>query len=334
MNPARSLSNVDLTPAEGEMFAPPTQVKVGMNDHNAMVFPDTVNTGSYHAYDSSQPYPQAPKQPTATNKPIEISSQLTLTSVTASWAIENRAALESTLRKTLSLRNDEEIVITSISKIGRKLSEEEKRKLQSSGVKVDFVIGLTDASRAQSSRASLTSLASGAAAITNKFVTQLDSELVGRGKQPVRLSASDMTFTQPEQVQSTVAWQASNPSSVSAGQQSSTLYQANGNNGQYYSQHGASMGQAPAAPSSTTVVESKSSGSNTILLAVGGTFLLGMLLFLVYNKGKSGPPQPYTANHVQAGDQQVPDVYASKVAQLDQDWANEDAYAGMQQSNW
>jgi hypothetical protein len=337
MNPARSLSNVDLTPAEGEMFAPPTQVKVGMNDHNAMVFPDTVNTGSYHHYDSSQPYPDAPKRPTATSKPIEIASQLTLTSVTAAWAIENRAALESTLRKTLALRNDEEIVITSISKVGRKLSEKQdkSRQLQSSGVKVDFVVGLTDASRAQASRASLTSLASGGQAITNKFVTQLDSELVGRGKQPVRLSAADMAFTQPEQTAQSTVWQASNPNAVS--QQSSggsTLYQANQYQGQYSHQYQpGSMGQHSQPQSSSTVVESKSSSSNTMLLALGGALLLAMLAFLVYNKGKSSPEMHYEAN--QAGhNEQVPDVYASKVAQLDQDWANGDAGYGVQQANW
>merc|ERR1719453_1774261 len=46
----RQLANVDLTPAEGEMFSPPTQLRVGPNDHNALVFPDTVPTGQSMAF--------------------------------------------------------------------------------------------------------------------------------------------------------------------------------------------------------------------------------------------------------------------------------------------
>ena len=38
----RELQDVDLSPAEGEMYAPPVQIKIGRNDVNALTFPDTV----------------------------------------------------------------------------------------------------------------------------------------------------------------------------------------------------------------------------------------------------------------------------------------------------
>ena len=40
--PRRGLGDVDLTPAEGEMYAPPVQAKVGFRDRLALVFPDVV----------------------------------------------------------------------------------------------------------------------------------------------------------------------------------------------------------------------------------------------------------------------------------------------------
>jgi len=167
----------------------------------------------------------------------------------------------------------------------------------------------------------LKSLASGGAASITKFATFLDSDLVNRGQPPVRLEASDMAFTQPKQTETTL-WSAS----LSGQQQSgNNMYNTNMNNQQQ------SLGSIPSGPTTTTVVESKSSSGNTLLLAMGGTLLLGMLLFLVYNKGKAENKNgQMAASNVQ---QEVPDVYASKVAQLDSDWTNNDAY-GMEQANW
>jgi hypothetical protein len=321
-NPARSLSNVDLSPAEGEMFAPPTQVKVGMNDHNALVFPDTQNTGSYGAGAAA---PASSKPKGATSKPIEIASQLTLTSITASWAVENRNALEATLRDTLSLRADEELVITSISKIGRQLAEDETRKLQAAqGVRIDFTVGVQDPARALQSKTALKNLSSGNESVIRKFSQQLDQELQQRGKAPVNLPISSMSFAQPEQreVQLWSNNRASSPQTNNYGQNTAA-----------YNPYG-SQAQNPAQTHTTV---KKSSSSSTILLAMGGIAIVGLLFFLAYNKGKAASGQAGNGHMAHHGAHQmqapVEDAYASKVASMDADWMNQSPEE-TGQANW
>ena len=82
-------SQPDLSPIEGEMFAPPTKVQVSKFDTNALSFASTqfapVTSGNIAIATSSNSAPTA--QPSSTVKPIQISSEITLP-LTAAWAVD------------------------------------------------------------------------------------------------------------------------------------------------------------------------------------------------------------------------------------------------------
>ena len=99
----------------------------------------------------------------------------------------------------MGLTQSEELVITSISKLGRQLSE--GRNLQSGGVKIDFVIGVSDSARASITQSKVTQLASGSPALAMQFSQTLDSQLQQRGQPPARIPANAMAFSAPVQEQ-------------------------------------------------------------------------------------------------------------------------------------
>merc|ERR1712072_1368114 len=111
-------------------------------------------------------------------------------------------SLASTLRGTLQLRADEELIILSIS-AARRLQE--GRSLQAGGVKVDFVIGLKDAQRAATAEAKVELMATGNTAFMTNFVRLLDTELTARGKAPAALDVSSIGFAQPVKTQGSAA---------------------------------------------------------------------------------------------------------------------------------
>merc|ERR1719421_1037694 len=110
--------NVDLSPGEGEMFSPPVSLRVAPNDVNALVFPDQVPAFQpYQPFQGTQDLGSATQNNAPpTTKPIMVKSNLVLSSVTASWAIQNREAVTETLRTTMGLSPSEDLVITSISR--------------------------------------------------------------------------------------------------------------------------------------------------------------------------------------------------------------------------
>jgi hypothetical protein len=337
-NPARQLGGTDLSPAEGEMFAPPTQVKVGMNDHNAMVFPDTVNTGTYHTYESGGS-PSHDNRPSTTS-PIEIASQMTLSSVTASWAIENRAALQATLRDTLQLQAGEELVITGITKINRRhlstlvsRSSKTERKLQSGGVRIDFTVGVKNQSRAFSSKSMLSQLASGSSSIVSKFTQSLDTQLERRGAAPIGLDSSSLTFAAPEQKEIQL-WSSSRGGS-SAGSMAANTPMMNQRPMSSSQNYQSSQQQNMGGQTKTTTIQESSDSSSSLVYVMIGVFAITVLMVIAYNSGKKnnmnsekGTPMPFTAQNMATN---APDAYASKVAAMDAQWASN---AGMQHSAW
>jgi hypothetical protein len=99
------------------------------------------------------------------------------------------------LRATLSLRADEDLAITQIS-AARRMGE--TRKLQEGGsVRIDFVVGLTQTSRATQAQSALTALSSGQANAVQTFTTQLDTQLQAAGKPVAALSPKAVAFSAP-----------------------------------------------------------------------------------------------------------------------------------------
>lgn len=194
----------------------------------------------------------------ATTSPHEIASSMSLP-LSAAWAMQNRAALASSLRATLELRPSEELVITKISAAAPRKG----RKLQA-GVKVDFVVGVSDRDRAVTASNALNALAVGSPAVVTQFVVSLDQQLAALGKPTVSLAASDLIFEAPQAlttVGSSASWSAGEQ------QQSSAIFR------------GSSVENEEAAKSS-------GSGSVPILLAllcVVGLLIVGAL-FAYRNK--------------------------------------------------
>jgi hypothetical protein len=216
----------------------------------------------------------ATPQKKATNKPIEIASQLSLAGIDGTWAVENRGALEATLRSTLKLTAAEELIITSISKMRRTL-EATSRNLQSTGVKIDFVLGVSNPQRASAQQSALTDLSSGKQTTLMQFVVQLDVELTQRGKTPVRLDASAIAFTQPS-----VSTLPTPQQSGTSGQLWSFNNEPNmAQTGSYYNNFN-NMNNGQRDNNSATIATDKKSGDSTsIILIVGG---LCLIVYLVY----------------------------------------------------
>jgi hypothetical protein len=165
----RLASSPDLSPVEGEMFAPPTQIRVSPFDKNALVFQAQEYVAPSPANNVQVSTPSRPQ----TSQPIQVASQVTLPFTTA-WAEENRAALTGTLRSTLGLSPAEDLIITSIT-TARRLAEQ--RELSSGSAKIDFIVGVSDNSRATAASAALRDLSSGSAMVVQSFTSTLNSNL-------------------------------------------------------------------------------------------------------------------------------------------------------------
>jgi hypothetical protein len=198
--------DVDLSPGSGEMYVPPVELRVSPFDPNALHLNMPTSTGIR----APQPTVQQPTK--VTTKAIEISSEMTLP-VTASWAVENKSALEASLRKTLNLGVDESLVITKIS-AARRLTE--KRQLQAAGrVKVEFTIGTNSADSASFVSSNVQALSQGNSAALQTFTQQLDVSLREQGKAPINMLPAAVTFRPPTRQGATfaaapagsVAWQ-------------------------------------------------------------------------------------------------------------------------------
>lgn len=284
----RNLQSVDLSPADGEMFAPPVGVRVSNRDTKALTF--AAPSGSVPAPIAAAPIITVQTPQAQTSKPIEVSSEMTLTSVTPAWAVQNRASLTETLRSTLQLQVDEELVITSITAARR------GRSLQQGGVKIDFTVGVSDSSRATASQSKLNQLSNGSPALIQAFSTQLDQQLQARGQAPVALPAAAMAF-QPAQVQQKVQ---------TAGGVWVLPTQQTTNN--YYQQ----QSQQEAASSSSSSKKDSSSDDNSSMLLILGVAIAALLLIFVVQRGKSMSAAPAAAAEP-AHDQS----YSSKIAGLD-----------------
>ena len=216
---------------------------------------------------------------------LQVRSQLTLSSVSPTWAVQNRAALTATLRNTLQLQPEEVLVINSVV-AARQLSAT-TRKLQSGGVKIEFTLGFSQTDRASVSESRLRQLASGStSAIISHFVQQLDVELQARGQPPIALTTKNLTFTNPQRVVSTTLSQGG-----PAGNQQSA---------------GASWEVLYNNKEPGTAKPASSDHSLMIFVAV---FLI-LVAAVSYQRGKGA------RNGV--GRPPAPDVYASKIAQLPQ----------------
>jgi len=253
---------------------------VSARDHNALTFGQPSGP-TVQQYTEAIKTISTPKK-VYTQKPIEVSSELVLGSVSASWAVKNRAALTATLRDVLKLRSDEDLVITSIN------GNRRARNLQA-GVKIEFTVGVSDPSRASASKQKLTSLSSGSAAMIRQFSAQLDVELESRGEATVSLPVEAFDFAQPTQVVKAEA--------------GPTTFQAAGT----YNYNQAAY--APIAQTEEEEAASTSSNSSTLLLILAGGLCFSLVLLAYYRGKASGPAEPAI---------EAPDAYASKVAHLDQ----------------
>jgi hypothetical protein len=326
--------DVDLDPGEGEMWAPPFGVKLSPFDNNALVFGDPVAdngweeswTSSVSSEDGSSvgtvssgsggggSAARKPDDPSHTTKPIQIAASLVLADITASWAIQNRQAVADTLRATLALTEEEELVLTRISKFGgqsskagRQLDEEERQLQSASGdanVRIDYVIGVTDPKRAEQAEETMSTLSSGSAAMIQTFAQVLDEQLVKRGKAPAKLSPKSFRFSAPKKTVKTEEQMAASQAA------------AEGNT---------AAGAQPAVnqlmgPGGVQVVE-KSSDDGTTTIMMGG--VLGVLAlavlgtFLYTFTKKSDTKEAGTKK----GEEDAA-AYASKVAMDDNQWQN------------
>jgi hypothetical protein len=240
-----------------------------------------------------------------TTKPYQIASSLMLSGMTAQWAVQNREAVSDTLRKTLQLLPSEELIVTAISKVNRKLAEE-KRNLQAAGVKIDFVVGVSSTERAQLANNAVGQMSAGSSALLSRFAQQLDQELAKRGQAPVNLPVSALTVAQP--VATATGYGSAQQNGAAANM---PLFQ------------GGSWNAAAndfGADSAGKSEDNKSSGSNTgvVMGVVIGAFAMGFLALAIYMTNSR------RAEAQQMGEGQwQPDMYASKVASLDNQWMQE-----------
>ena len=139
-------SQVDLSPVEGEMFAPPVSIRLGSRDASALVFPDVVRGGV-------SPIPPKPSDKTKSATKIAIPSALTIQGLSHNWALTNQIEVAAALSQTLLLEPEDSLRITSISPLRRQL-QGTGRYNSRSGVEIKFTILLADSARAQSTTAS------------------------------------------------------------------------------------------------------------------------------------------------------------------------------------
>ena len=214
----------------------------------------------------------------------------------------------------MGLMQSEELVITSISKLGRQLSE--GRNLQSGGVKIDFVIGVSDSARASITNSKVTQLASGSPALAMQFSQTLDANLQQRGQPPAQIPANSMAFSAPVQEQNAYR-PAQTATQMYSNQGAAAMNQQQGSSSIVYQNQQSDTAETPQ-------------GSDNMLMGlVLGAFLMGIMgviMFMYFSKQKAASAAQ------QEWHEEKPDLYASKVAAFDQNWEH-DAEA-MDQANW
>lgn len=176
-----------------------------------------------------------------TKKPLVLSAEMTLTSLTAAWAVENREAVSATLRSVLNLGEEADLVITQIQKARRRLTlsfaptpgtpdptteapaaatpkpvatnpgmqgettsttpapggEDQPLADGSGGVRIVFIIGVTNREAFEAVKTGVQSLSIGSPRMLASFISTLDRELQLEGKEPVELDATSIVVKQP-----------------------------------------------------------------------------------------------------------------------------------------
>jgi hypothetical protein len=222
-DPRRTLQqDVDLSPVEGEMFAPPVNVVVSPRDTNAMVFPDTVASGiplykpvspptlipewklvnhddlvggTDQAWSLENDEENIEKKLAQQGLPITVKSSFTLQGLTKRWAERNQRELEITLRQTLKLEEKEALqIIEIVEEDARILSADavytgawvNGRALQGGPrkkkVTVNFLVGVADRNRANIASTALAKLAAGETLGALSFKELLMETLIAAGK--------------------------------------------------------------------------------------------------------------------------------------------------------
>lgn len=296
-------SDVDLTPARGDMFSPPVQIAVSRFDKTAITFDPIPGFESLKATlgrsgplmlgSSAGAAPTGWERP-VTEKAIRISAQMTLP-MSATWAIENKDALELSLRTTLNLLPAEDLVITKITAARRELSVE--RKLQAAsgqGVKIEFTVGIDEPRRAGVTNSALVTLTQGSPAAVHKFAAELDRALESEGKAPVKLAPANINFApvvkDANAGAADAAWQSSGPSGPVAWQWSPS------------SSASASSGTTLQGPAQIQVQDDESkpvSSALLFLLVFVGTSLV--LAFLCFSRGAITIRQDEQGSHIEFG---------------------------------
>jgi hypothetical protein len=187
--------------------------------------------------------------------------------------------------------------------LSRKLLAE-RRSLQAGGIKIDFVIGVSDSSRAMQASSKVNMLASGSPAVIAQFSVALDQALVARGQAPIQLPANAVAFSGAKQVQKSAAG-------------ASYTYSAQGT---------PLWSNAPTVTKKDSDSSSSDDKNSTILLAfLGGACLMGFLALAMYLKHVKSAIHHDDHNDANA------DAYANKVANLDSQWHGEEQWG---QEQW
>jgi hypothetical protein len=308
----RGLSSADLSPVEGEMFAPPTKIRVSAFDKNALVFAPTTFDAPATAT-SSQPLAAG----ASTAAKIEIASDLTLP-LSVTWATENRAAVEGSLRSTLNLSQVETLRIVSIT-AGRRQLQQAGRGAEKA--KIDFVVGVSSPQRAESASFSLNALSAGSPVVVEAFTRQLDESLVALGKPAVSLDPKAVKFapaqveqrtnnanssTTPTMMMSSAATTYSNTSPNQQTTAASTF-------GQRTDESAGASGTPGVARTAAPATSRSSTNFVTLLLVAVIAAGVGYLVGRGRNKRQTETHDPASAN---------PNSYVSKIAShgVDSDW--------------
>jgi hypothetical protein len=322
--------DVDLSPAEGEMFSPPVNIKVSRNDPNALTFPDTVadfrakqNTIQTSAMGAAS---AAGPGRAASNKPFQVSSNLILSTMTAAWATQNKAAVAGSLRKVLELTPEEELVITAIKSMGMGQSTGagmggRQRQLQVGGVKIDFILGLNDATAANVAKGMVSRLASGSPSMVLAFSATLDQELIAAGQPAVNMPATAMQFTPPTVRDGQSRYQGQSLGSGGFGWEADTV------------------GGSSASKDDDEEVVEEDGNTGVILGVIIGCFVMGFMALGMWMMRSKQPAEHWGEDqgqhwgpkhghgeewgHEGHGHHGPPDMYASKVAALDNQWSHE-----------